>query len=85
MRPLREVEIGVCDRPSINIEVLVVDGNLLEYDLLIGVDIIKKMGDVPITSCYAVSFPQFDSPLCAAITINGRNLLAKYDEQKDLV
>lgn len=37
------VQLGVSDRFPIDVEVLVIDWKLLEYNLLLGVDIIKSV------------------------------------------
>lgn len=41
-----------------DVEVLVVDGKLLGFDLLLGFDVINTLGGVCVTSNGSVSFPQ---------------------------
>ena len=77
---VRLVQLDVNNRHPINIEILVVDEKLLGFDLLLGFDIIKKLGGICVTSDGTVSFPQFDQPLCAAITINKPDFHAEYDQ-----
>jgi len=76
------VRLGVGNRPSINVEVLIVDGELLGLDLLLGLDAIKQLGGMSMTSTGEVTFPQLDEPSCAAIVINEPDFHAKYDANK---
>ena len=73
------VRLGMSNRPSINIEVLVIDKELLGFDLLFGLDVIKQLGGMTMTSTSEVKFPQLDEPICAAITINEPDFQAEYN------
>ena len=44
------VQLDARNRCLINVEVLVVDKKLLVFDLLLGFDVIKKLGGVYVTS-----------------------------------
>ena len=63
-----------------SIEALVVGRDLLVFDLLIGLDTIKQLGGVTVTSAGEVTFPQCDRPNCAAITIIEPDFNAEYDK-----
>ena len=66
----------------INVEVLVADRKLLGFDLLLGFDIIKKLGGEYMARDGTVSFPQLDRPVCEAITINKSDFHAEFDHKK---
>ena len=51
------VWLGGGKRLSIKLEVLVTDGELLRFDLLIGLDAIKQLGGMSMTSTGGVKFP----------------------------
>lgn len=57
---IRLVQLGVSDRCHIDVKVLVVNRKLLRYDLLPGVDIIKRLGGACVTGSGTVSFSQLD-------------------------
>ena len=57
------VQLHVGSRCHIDVEVLVADGKLWGFDLLLGFDIIKKQGGVFMTRDGTVSFPQLDRPV----------------------
>ena len=63
------VQLDESNRCLINFEVLVMDGKLLGFNLLLRFDAIKKLGGVCVTSDGTVSFSQLDRNLCTAITI----------------
>lgn len=48
---VRFVQLGVSNRCPIDVEVLVVGRKLLEYNLLLAVDIIKRLGGVCVCVC----------------------------------
>ena len=73
------VQLDIGSGCPIDIEVLVTDGKLLGFNLLLGFDIIKKLGGVYMTRDGMVSFPQLDRPVCAAITINKPDFHAEFD------
>lgn len=56
------VQLGVSNRHPIDVEVLIVDRKPLGYKLLLGVDIIKRLGGVCMTSSGTVNFLQLDWP-----------------------
>ena len=71
------IQLNVGSECPINVEVLVSDG---KFDLLLGFDIIKKLGGVYMTRDGTVSFPQLDRPACVAITINKPDFHAEFDQ-----
>ena len=88
-RALRCCEVGriqldVSSAYPIDVEVLVADGKLLEFDLLLGFDIIKKLGGVYMTRDGTVSFPQLDRPVCAAVAIDKPDFHAEFDQNKKI-
>ena len=78
------VQLDVGSGCPINVEVLVADGKLLGFDLLLGFDIIKKLGGVYMARDGTVSFPQLDRPVCVAITINKPDFHAEFDQNKKI-
>ena len=74
------VHVSIGAKPTFGIEVLVVDGDLLGFDLLLGLDTIKQLGGVTVTGAGEVTFPQCDKPYCAAITITKPDFNAEYDK-----
>ena len=64
----------------IAMEVLIVDGELLGFDLLLGLNTIKLLGRMSLTSTGEVKFPQCDKPTCAAIIIKEPDFGAEYSE-----
>lgn len=50
------------------VEVLVIESKLFGFDLLLGMDVIKKLGRVCINELGEVRFS--NPPICAAININ---------------
>ena len=76
------VRLDVSNRCPISIEVLVVNNKLLGFNLLLRFDAIKKVGGVYVTSDRTISFPQFDRPLCAAITTNEPLFYAEHDQNR---
>ena len=74
------VELSMGTMLPITVEVLIVDGELLGFDLLLGLDAIKLLGGMSLTSTGKVKFPRCDKPTCAAITTNEPDFSAEYDE-----
>lgn len=64
---------------SHRIEVLVVDGELLGFDLLLGFDAIKKLGRLQITECGDVWFPKHGIVCCTAIKIEEPDFCAEFN------
>ena len=58
------IQLDVGSRCPIDVEVLVVDGKLLGFDLLLGFDIIKKLGGVCMTRDGTVSFHSLQTCVC---------------------
>ena len=81
-RGIGTVQLGVSNRNPLDIKVLVVDGALLGFDLLLGLDVIKQLGGVIVTSTGDVNFPQSSEPFCAAIRISEPDFCAEYDARK---
>ena len=78
------VQLDIGSGYPIDVEVLGADRKLLGFDLLLGFDIIKKLGGVYMTRDGMVSFPQLDRPVCAAITIKKLNFHAEFDQNKKI-
>ena len=73
---IKVVHVSISVKPAFTIEVLVVGGDLLGFDWLLGL----QLGGVSITCTGEVTFLQHDRPNCAAITITELNFNADYDE-----
>ena len=78
------VQLDVGSGCPSDVEVLVADGKLLGFDLLLGFDIIKKLGGVYTTRDGTVSFPQLNRPVCAAITIDKPDFNAEFNQNKKI-
>ena len=78
------VQLDVGSGCPIDVEVLVTDGKLLGFDLLLGFDIIKKLGGVYMTRDGMVSSSQFDRPVCVAITFDKPDFHAEFDQNKKI-
>ena len=61
---------------------LVVDKELLGYDLLLGLDAITQLGSIAMSGTGEVRFPQHRTLICAAITLDEPDFHAEYDEGK---
>ena len=61
---------------------LVVDGDLLGYDLLLGLNAIRQLDGMAMSDTGKVRFPQRERLICAAITLDKPDFHAKYDEDK---
>ena len=81
---LSVILIGIGNGTSVAVRTLVVDRELLGYDLLLGLDAITQLGEMAITGTSKVRFPQHRTPICAAITLNEPNFHAEYDEGKHI-
>ena len=77
-----KVELAVGRLHPMTTEVLVVDGQLLGFDLLLGIDTITELGGVHITRSGKVHFPAEDAPQCAAITISEPDFSATFDHRR---
>ena len=60
------VWLSMNNRSFIDIEVLIIDEELLGFDLLLWLDIIKHLGGMFMTSSGEVKFSLHDEPICAA-------------------
>ena len=76
------VQIGIGDGPSVAVRALVVDGDLLGYDLLLGLNAIRQLGGMAMSDTGEVRFPQRERLMCAAITLDEPDFRAEYDEAK---
>ena len=63
--------------PAVNIEALVVDKQLLGFDLLLGIDAIKELGGVHLTESSEARFGGLNR--CAAISIDKPDFSVTYD------
>ena len=76
------VQIGIGDGPSVAVLALVVDGDLLGYDLLLGLSAIRQLGGMAMFDTGEVRFPQRERLMCVAITLDEPDFRAEYDEVK---
>ena len=76
------VQIGTGNGPSVAVQALVVDGDLLGYDLLLGLSAIRQLGGMAMSDTGEVRFPQRERLMCAAITFDEPDFHAEYDEPK---
>lgn len=76
------VWLDISNRPSIDIEALIVDEEILGFDLLLGLDAIKQLAGMSMTSTGEVKLPQCPKPICTAITINELDFQAEFDTNK---
>ena len=72
------VQIGIGNGPSVAVRALVVDGDLLGYDLLLGLNAIRQLGGMAISDTGEVRFPQHERLICAAITLEEPDFHAEY-------
>ena len=78
------VRIGIDNRPSVALRTLVVDRELLGYDLLLVLDGITQLGGMVMSGTGEVRFPPHRVPICAAITLDEPDFHAEYDEGKQI-
>ena len=76
------VQIGISNGPSVAVRALVVDGDLLGYDLLLGLNAIRQLGGIAMSDTGEVRFPQHKRLMCAAITLDERDFHTEYGEAK---
>ena len=76
------VRIGIGNEPPVAVRTLVVDKELLGYDLLLGLDVIRQLGGMAMSGICKVKFPQHETLICAAITLDGPDFHTEYDEGK---
>ena len=76
------VQIGIGNGPSVAVRALVVDGDLLGYDLLLGLNVIRQLGGIAMSDTSEVRFPQHERLMCAAITHDKPDFHTEYDEAK---
>ena len=61
---------------------MVVDGDLLGYDLLLGLNTIRQLCGMAISDSGEVKFPQRERLMCVAITLGEPDFHVEYDEAK---
>ena len=76
------VQIGIGNGPSVAVRALVVDEALFGYDLLLGLNAIRQLGGMTMSTTGEVKFPQRERLMCAAITLDEPDFHAEYDEAK---
>ena len=76
------VQIGISNGPSVTVQALVVDGDLLGFDLLLGLNAIRQLGGMAMSDTSEVRFPQRKRLMCAAITLDEPDFHGEYDEAK---
>ena len=78
------VRIGMSNVLPVAVRTLIVDRELLGYDLLLGLDAITQLGGMAMYGTNEVKFPQHGTPFCAAITLDEPDFYAEYDKGKHL-
>ena len=73
------VHISVGDGPQVAVQALVVDGELLGYDLLLGMDSITQLGGITVNDTGNIRFSRREKRICAAITLDEADFHAEYD------
>ena len=76
------VQIGIDNGPSVTVRGLVVDGDLLGYDLLLGLNAIRQLGGMAMSDTSEVRFPQRERLMRAAINLDEPDFHTDYDEAK---
>ena len=76
------VQIGIGNGPSVAVRALVIDEDLFGYDLLLGLNAIRKLGGMTMSDTGEVRFPQRERLICAAITLDEPDFHAEYDKVK---
>ena len=76
-RSYGKIKVEVGQVPAINIEALVVDKQLLGFDLLLGINAIKELGGVHLTESGKARFGGLNR--CAAISINKPDFSVTYN------
>ena len=74
------VTLEVANRDPLKTDVLIVDSQLLGFDLLLGIDIIKALGGVRIDGRGEAHFSEAGAPLCAAIKLEEPDFSAEFDQ-----
>ena len=73
------VHISVGNGLPVAVQALVVDGELLGYDLLLGTDSIMQLGGITVNSTGNIRFSRGEKHVCAAITLDEPDFHTKYD------
>ena len=76
-REYGEIKVDIGQVPAVDIEALVVDEQLLGFDLLLGIDAIKELGGVYLTESGKARFGGLNR--CAAISIDEPDFSVTYD------
>lgn len=74
----RQVKLGIDGVEPVNIEALVMDRQLLLFDLILGINAIRAVGGATITPAGVVSFAR--RKMCVAIRLNEPNFCAEFDQ-----
>lgn len=72
------VRILTATRNTATIDVLVMQGKSLDFDLLLSIDAIKALGGVRITQSGSVKFEE-TSPVCAELRVNKSDFSVKFN------
>ena len=70
---------SVVDGPPVAVQALVVDGELLGYDLLLGMYSITQLGGITVNETGNIRFSRCEKRVCAAITLDEADFHAEYD------
>ena len=65
--------------PPVAVQALVVDGELLGYDLLLGMDSIMQLSGITVNGTGNIRFSRHEKRVCAAITLAEADFHAEYD------
>ena len=76
------VQIGIGNGPSVAVQALVVDWDLLGYDLLLGLNAIRQLGGMAMSDTSKVRFPHRERLMCAAITLDEPAFHTKYEAKR---
>ena len=75
--------ISIGDGPPVAIQALVVDWELLGYDLLLGMDSITHLGGITVNGTDNIKFSRREKHVCASITLDEADFHAEYDRNMD--
>ena len=76
--------ISIGNRPPVAIQALVVDGELLGYDLLLGMDSIMQLGGITVNDTGNIRFSRREKHVCAAVTLGEPDFHAEYNRDTNV-
>ena len=78
------VHISIGDGLPVAVQALVMDGELLSYDLPLGIDSIMQLGGITVNSTGNIRFSRREKHVCAAITLDEPDFHAEYDQDTNV-